>query len=481
MVAHLKQYLEVHGHRSKNMLETGNNLETIEKIVKKALSDASPPVRETARTLFWVFEEVWPDRGSVILGSLEPSLRKQVEKACPKPEILAALPPTTPKPQKKTSVAAAIAASRAKAKAIATAPPSLRHQATSGSHIPPLKRAASPNLTSKPPMLRAASPLRLSSSPPTPSSTKSDSITRSFSSTGAISHHRDPSGGSSSSIRGVSPSPSDQSTSRRRTSSPLALTNRSSSIRQALRTSLPPSPPSSIAQISPTPRNINRNTAAPLPKSSRLSLQIDGVDDSLLLAQTVPLPSDGSDTDGAPSINLMSFSTPYETGQHSVRPKARSLALSFSPKSDQSKPTAAVSNALSSGSIADVADGRPVVEDALRARAEQAESAAERLLELVEPDEDGAHHSTIPPSLLIGSGNGHPATKPKNKPSPIALNQPRILPPGTPVNRAAAIMRQAAMFQDSPAQNSHSPSLLDILEDKKHETGWWLKRKTRTS
>jgi len=473
MVAHLKQYLEVHGHRSKHMLETGNGLETMEKIVKKALSDASPPVRETARTLFWVFEEVWPDRGSVILETLELSLRKQVEKACPKPEILAVLAPTTPKPQKKTSVAAAIAASRAKAKAIATAPPSLRHQATSGSHIPPLKRAASPNLTSRPPMARAASPLRLSSSPPTPSSVKSESMTRSVSSTGIISHHRGPSGGSSS-----PPSPSEQSISRRRTSSPLALTNRSSSIRQALRTALPPSPPSSIAQLSPTPRNINRNTAAPLPKSSRLSLQINGEDDSLLLAQTVPLPSDGSDTDDGPSINLMSFSTPFGKGQLPVRPKARSLALSSSPKSDQSKPTAAVSNALSSGSIADMVDGRLVVEDALRARAEQAESAAERLLELVEPDEDSAHHSTIPPSLLMSNGNGHPATKPKNKPSPIPLDQPRIPPPGTPVNRAAAIMRQAAMFQDSPAQNSHSPSLLDILEDKKHETGWWLKRKT---
>jgi CLIP-associating protein 1/2 len=140
-----------------------------------------------------------------------------------------------------------------------------------------------------------------------------------------------------------------------------------------------------------------------------------------------------------------------------------------------------VSNALSSDSVADLAGpGQPVVEDALRARAEQAESAAERLLELVEPEEDGAQHSTIPASLLVGSTNGHVTMKSKNtknKPAPISLAQASLVTPVTPMNRQAAILKQAAMFKDSPEYSRRRPSLVDVLHDRKHETGWWLKRR----
>jgi CLIP-associating protein 1/2 len=120
---------------------------------------------------------------------------------------------------------------------------------------------------------------------------------------------------------------------------------------------------------------------------------------------------------------------------------------------------------------------QPVVEDAMRARAEQAESAAERLLELVEPEEDGIQHSTIPASLLVGSSNGHVTIKPKNKPAPISLTQAGLATPVTPMNRHAAILKQAAMFKDSPEYSRRTSSLIDVLHDKKHETGWWLKRR----
>jgi CLIP-associating protein 1/2 len=77
-----------------------------------------------------------------------------------------------------------------------------------------------------------------------------------------------------------------------------------------------------------------------------------------------------------------------------------SPALTLSPASD-SRPSASVSNPLSTVTalVIDTTQ-QPVVEDALRARAEQAESAAERLLELVEPEDDLANHPTLPPSLL---------------------------------------------------------------------------------
>lgn len=199
-----------------------------------------------------------------------------------------------------------------------------------------------------------------------------------------------------------------------------------------------------------------------------------------MLAQTVPIPEDDSDSDSMEhSINLMSFSAPFEKYPPAT-PKSSSQVHSISPKSNKFKLTREVSNALSSDSVADMAAGQPVVEDALRARAEQAESAAERLLELVDPEEDGLHHSSIPSSLLVGSsGNGNAVSKAKPKPNPLPLTQGHVIPV-TPVNRAAAVMKQASLFKNSPAYNGRSSSLLDVLQDRKHETGWWLKRRTRT-
>ncbi|KAG6911650.1 hypothetical protein DXG01_007900 [Tephrocybe rancida] len=489
VVAHLKQYVEVHGHRSKNAIEGTNGLELLEKSLKKALGDANPAVRENARILFWVFEEVWPERGLAILESLDSIARKQVEKVCPRPELVSTLPPTTPKPKK--SLAATIAASRAKAKAIATAPPTLRHQATSGSHAPPIRRPASPGTSPRSPTARPSSPLRMSSSPPAQTTsgrlrTTSGTMSRSVSSTSApsITRSRSPSSGSNGSGgAGSPPSPTDY---RRRASSPLATSatsiNRPSTIRKALNTALPASP-SSSGHVSPSARSANgviRTAAVPIPKGhSRLSLQMMNDDDeSLLRAQDVPIPD--SDSDGDHSINLMSFSAPFEA-YPPITPQTRTIGNdSASPRSVGSKPTV-VSNALSSGSVADMDTDRPVVEDALRARAEQAESAAERLLELVDPEEEGLQHSSIPPSLLIGS-NGHASGKTKAKPTPLPIKQNSTRPPMTPVNRNAAILRQAAMFQDSPVRNGQSSgsSLMDVLQGKKHETGWWLKRKART-
>jgi len=52
-----------------------------------------------------------------------------------------------------------------------------------------------------------------------------------------------------------------------------------------------------------------------------------------------------------------------------------------------------------------------------------------------------------------------------------------IAPLATPNNRAATIMRRAALFTDSPAHRMRSSSLLDVLQSQKQDTGWWIKRK----
>jgi len=146
------------------------------------------------------------------------------------------------------------------------------------------------------------------------------------------------------------------------------------------------------------------------------------------------------------SVDLINFSVQWET------PKAESRSAA-SPSPTPS--TTRVSGVPHS-----------VVEDALRARAAQAESAAEQLLELVDPD-DGNHISPIPASLLPSNG----AT-----PKPPARSM--AIPPATPVNKPSAIMRQAALFQDSPAYKGGSPSIFEVIQERKHQTGWWLKRMT---
>ncbi|KAJ7095197.1 clasp N terminal-domain-containing protein [Mycena belliarum] len=466
VVAHLKLYLELHGHRSKHTIETSGGLEIMEKSLKKALADANPAVRDTARICFWVFEGIWPDRGVALLGGLDSVARKQLEKVCPNPELAAAVIPSTPKPMKKSSVAAAIAASRAKAKAIATAPPTLRHQATASSHTVPVKRAGSPSLsTSRNSVARPSSPLRMSSSPPSHKSRiVSKSVPRSPSAEAVTTSHTRTTSGSPPSP----PSPSEQTAFRRRTSSPLVSVgvnpNRSTMIRNPLKATHPAPPSTSSDPVAPTPRN-GRNMAVPVHvRNSTLFAQPHMADESLLLAQTVPIPGSDSDSESMDhSVNLMSFSAAFEKYASPAR-RSNSQAQSFSPEA---------SNALSSGSL-ETAAGQPIVEDALRARAEQAESAAERLLELVDPDDDSMLHSTIPSSLLVGTnGNG---SKVKVKPMPPPIRQIQTKTPVTPVNRSSTIMRQAAQFKNSPAFSGHT-SLMDVLHDQRHQTGWWLKRR----
>lgn len=230
-----------------------------------------------------------------------------------------------------------------------------------------------------------------------------------------------------------------------------------------------------------------------MPIPTRQSLLLPNMsslkDESLLLAATVPVPEDDDDDlEDDHSINLMSFTAAYnKTNGAPPNP------LSLSPKSNASRPTV-FSNALSSGSLSDAGSGRighdqPVVEDALRARAEQAESAAERLLELVDDDEllapmmptsNKVRHSNIgpqhpPPPSAFNNGGATVREKTKTKPAPLPFSA-RGAPPVTPKNnRANLILKQAAMFKDSPV-NKKTSSLLDVLQVQRHETGWWLKR-----
>lgn len=470
-INHIKVFLETHGQRLVHAMDTSVLMETLEKSLKRGLSDSNPSAREAARSTFWVFDGLWHERGAALMASLDSSARKQLEKACPIPgKVTVATTPGV----KKSSVAAAIAASRAKAKALATAPPALKHQATAPVQAIPLspsppqvvRAATSPKdglYTIRRPSTRPMSPL----SPPN-RKTSSFSPSSSYSGFAPTGHTR------AVSVSEAPPSPSAQHrrvvSSHLSPSPPRSVTD---TLRKATLIALPPSPGASLDQtftVPSTPPRKDRSRAAsptriPSPTSSRFASgrskdarssffaltqqrNANGVDESLLLAQTIPLPDD---SDSEHDSQMMSFSAPFEKYHLSI-PKTMETSLST-----DSTP-AGVSG--------------PIVEDALRATAEQAESAAERLLELNEPDDESLV-SPIPASLLPSNGND---TTPK---ASNVLKQRTNEPlPTTPMNKKALVYRQAASFKNSPV-NKKSVSMVDALRERKHESGWWLKRVSR--
>lgn len=476
-VAHIKAYIEVHGHRSKSYIESAGGLEVLEKSVKKALGDPNPAVRESARGMFWVFDSVWHDRATVILEALDATARKQLEKACPDPNVVADLSPTTPS-LKKSSIAAAIAASRAKAKAIANAPPTLRHQATStsrtaGAASPPSRSTSSSSSptgksandrSSPTPAPRSSFSPRSSLSSPTPPRSRilsnNAAMPRSISTSvvSGTSHTRTPSDSVSTAALDAM---------RRRTSSPLAPPLLSPTRPSATRRS----PQTVLATSNSDPSHVRHAPPFPVTIPVRQSLVMPDLDDqdSLLLATTIPVPDD-SDSDMDESANVMSFSAPYK-----LYPPTSSLTSqppSFSPSSGLSTPNT-VSNTLSD-SPDKPSDSIPV-EDALRARAEQAQSAAERLLELTDPETEDNVHSAIPTSLLLGSSSAV-TPKPPKVPAVPKIKE-SLVPPVTPESRNAAIFRQAALFKNSPVTGRKpSEPLIKPLQDQSHENGWWSKR-----
>ena len=475
-VEHLKLYIETHAERTKHTIESTGAIETLDKSVRKALLDANVGVRQNARALFWAFEGVWKERGRTILEAQDALSRKQLEKACPDPQALSNVPPTAAAP-KKSSVAAAIAASRAKAKAIANAPPSLRHQATSTARtISPPKRSISPSMSSGGGFEgQAASPL----SPPLQTAPRSRILSnpgpRSIPGGRVVSHSRTPSGGSV---------PSSSTAARRRPSSPLVPSvpspPRGSVLRQAMYTALPASPPyTTVTPPSPAPsRNL---TAAHQAMQSRTSLMsrpsaampsFDGSEEpSLLMAVAIPLPDD-SDSDMDMDIdepNLMSFSSPYEKYPPRA-PSTNSPTNSFSPRSSGLRPELSTSSPPTGAH-------QPIIEDAMRARAEQAESAAERLLELVEPEDETLQQPAMHSSLLLSSNAATPKVKAQSVVPPRPLTS-TVRPPVTPVAKRSAIWKQAAAFQDSPAYNGAASLMTDVLKpvQPNNDSAWWRKR-----
>lgn len=530
---HLKTYIEVHASKAKHSIETSGGLDTLVNSIKKALGDPNPGVRENARQAYWLLNAIWKDKGAAIMAGLDSTARKQLEKACPDPGLLSDSTDSIPQ-TKKSSIAAAIAASRAKAKAIANDPPSLRHQATSAARTTTSpKRPLSPSLSNS----SVGSPPRSRPVVLTPH-------TRSV--TNTSTPPRSPRRVSPSSQRTPSaqlpPSHSFDSMRRRTpTTSPvLSATPSSPTFRRAVSTALPLSPPPSFHPLPPPLVPQNREDHLGLARSSIANWSQLIAEESLLVATTVPIPDDDDDDfegDGT-NANPITFSSPFEIFPP-AKTKSTPVTPSFSTSSmDEPKPQ--MPHSMSSSSFSThsppATTPQPIVEDAMRARAEQAASAADRLLELVDQDlnddstvliglDDEKDPCTTNGSLLlrtpIGEKNKSRGSMVENDggnvriaatlPLQMAKSQvPKVTNiwggkiqsevPKTPAvdrgskesrdQRGAAIMKQAALLLDSPGTTKSSGlatsderagarstgSVLDLLKEKKTGRDWWVKR-----
>ena len=265
-------------------------------------------------------------------------------------------------------------------------------------------------------------------------------------------------------------------------------------------------------------------------------------DESLLVATTVPIPEDDSDfEDDDMNANPITFSSPFE-----MFPPAKTKSSPPTPSfttSSMDEPKHQMLHSMSSSSFSThsppATTPQPIVEDAMRARAEQAASAADRLLELVDQDVDD--DSTVlmsldddkDPHATNGSLLRTPIDERNGKSRggttgsmednihiaatlPLRVTKAQVpkvtniwggkVPtevPRTPANgrgskevrdqRGAAIMKQAALFLDSPGVTKSSGlvtssagtgtgstgSVLDLLREKKTGRDWWVKRMAR--
>jgi CLIP-associating protein 1/2 len=198
-----------------------------------------------------------------------------------------------------------------------------------------------------------------------------------------------------------------------------------------------------------------------------LSTVLDDADpasNDLLTAVAIPLPEDAdSDVDMDESTPI-SFSSPYEK----YPPESQSRVESQSHASNGHQPGLNLSSGTDSHPPS---VPQPIVEDALRARAEQAQNAAERLLELVEPEDPQPQAS-----LLLNNGT---ASRTRKVQAPTLTAQIRT--PSTPTNKSATVWNQAAAFRDSPAQQATPSLMTDVLRPTttRVDGAWWRKRMAR--
>ncbi|KZO89873.1 ARM repeat-containing protein [Calocera viscosa TUFC12733] len=509
-LTHVRTWLSVHGRSPIEHFVGG--VDGLEKAVRRGLGDQNPMVRDEGRKLFWTFEKLWPDRARPIMDSLDATARRGLERANPRNAApvsahgpVAAAAPTAPAI---APVAATISAGTKTAPTTPAAGPkrtSVREMIQM--HREQLKKADGARLGvapgSTPPLPRAVtSPASVDISPSRPaaavvpqqgtvpltsstaSSAGSSRSARSPSRTGPISpklsHIPAP-------VHARTPSVPD---------TPTPIKPRSTSVHSRASSEQPTSggrvrSPLQRAQLSHTTSTPNNSRT---PRTSRLAsppvfpedepgdvtaatMQMPGEsDETLLLAQNMPLPGEGEEdeTFQAPDFPRHSRKTPPPTmravtapSKIPISPSRKSHHTRSSLSSNTSSPLFSPTISSFKGKIQEPVP-QSVIEDALRAQAEQAESAANMLLELVEPDDDHTQILHMP-----SAGLAAPSMLPREVVGKENAGLPRTPMP----NRQRSAIRQAAeSFRDSPAHSHGTPGMLRALSERKHEAGLWQRK-----
>lgn len=393
--SHLKVFLDVQGQRTKSSMEsTTGLLDSLDGAMKRGLADVNPAVRELTRAAFWSMYAIWPSRGKVIIEGLEAGARKQLEKANPGQdmvqEIVAAKPVVA---KRQTAMSALLAEKRRAAKAAESATANAEN-------------IGSPRIVSN----------------PTPSSLSVHQGARAVSSAYATPVK------SRMTRTMASPTISTPTSPRGSTSSRTSLGAPSTTPKLGAKSGL--SSPASRSRSSSLARTTSRS---PPPQTS------PSIKSGLRSSQT----RDGS-TRSSSAATLDSLRTPtlkrrpipsYATNEN--------IGLGL----DSSILPTGTPGAGSSTNI----PKEEVVDEALRAQADQAISAAEQLLDFDEPDP-----STPARTSLFPARNG---------------THDHLL--RTPINGGG---RNGNSWEDSPRNQAVTPLFLEKLKGRRYERSWWARQ-----
>ncbi|OCF56681.1 hypothetical protein L486_05535 [Kwoniella mangroviensis CBS 10435] len=401
---HLKTFIDIHGAKSKHAIETTPGmLDQLEGAVKKSLLDVNPAVRDLARQAFWSYHSVWRSRAEAILNSLDGMARKQLEKANPHESNGIVAPAKAAPPAKRaSSTMSALLAEKRKAKAAELAAGKMAQE--------------SPRIVSGPvpgsPSLQQGMPRSNSSaSLSAKASRASDELERGIKSPETPPHTIPLPSSPTPSHRGA-PRPSIKAT----LGSPKDLSSQTRD-----RTS-------SLGRSPPSRGSPSRDS--PLRQSSTYPLSASGVR------------SPGSST--ASSVH-----TPSGMGRSSISHEAE-----VEGDEDWQSGTDTPTRVLSPGS--------GIVEDARRAQAAQAESAAQQLMEYVEDEQE-----VIPSTSTLNRLHDNPSTTIPATPTRPANGNGNAYK--TPLNVSKA-------WEDSPRPEAVTPLMMERLKERKHERSWWVRR-----
>ncbi|GAA5839288.1 hypothetical protein JCM11251_006027 [Rhodosporidiobolus azoricus] len=419
-IQHLNTLLRTHAARSRAQLDSSGGTDELEAAVKKALIDPNAGVREGARTAFWVFEGVWPSRAEKVMAALDAGGKKLLEKARPAAGAAAVASSSSPAP-----AAAAVNGTR---RAPPTRSPAAAEGTMNGSgakkpSVRELMMAARrkkqeqeangegihDELLPEDPM-PAEAPAAGPSTPIQAGGTASPSDAKRTAST------------AKSGLLSPPPAPSPARSPLMSSSRPLASDNEDAG-------SVEEEEPNPEAQ---DPRHQDDLMHSPSPFRLRSPLPSATSPSRSPLRTPSRLPNPASASRPIPQ-NLTQTPIRSIPSQSSL---ASSSSASFTPdfsRSPRSRP-----RGMGTGSL--IPD--PVVDDALREQAMQAEQAAERLLELAEDEaaETSASVRTETPKPVR-------VAPPPSATGSAALMQTPLM---NPARRSLTVLGGGKTFEDSP-------------------------------